>query len=90
MKITLNPAQSFWGLMDPIDLKLTLSLSEITPSVEIDEKKLDTWEVKQIASSVKDRKISISVHIEDLLKSLPEHHKEEKKVVSKKAIKIKT
>ena len=89
MKIALHPNQSFWGLMDPIDLKLTLSLTEFQPDAEIDETKLQTWELNQIATSVKDRRISISVQLEDLLKSLPENTKQEKKAASKKAAKIK-
>lgn len=89
MKVTLNPSQSFWGLMDPIDLSLTLSLTENQPTKEIDEKKLFPWEVTQIEASVKDRKISISLQLEDLLKSLPETTKEEKRVATKKATKIK-
>ncbi len=89
MKIALSPAHSFWGLMDPIDLKLTLSLTESQPVTEIDESKLYAWEIRQIVGSVKDRKISISVQVEDLLKSLPESTKQEKKVAPKKAAKIK-
>lgn len=89
MKITLNPSQCFWGLMDPVDLTLTLSLTENQPTQEIDEKKLYPWELSQIAASVKDRKISISLQLEDLLKSLPETPNQEKKMAAKKATKIK-
>lgn len=90
MKIALSPAQSFWGLMDPIDLKLTLSLSETQPVTEIDETKLYPWEVHQIIGSVKDKKISISVQVEDLLKSLPESTSERLvKKAPKRATKIK-
>lgn len=90
MKIRLSPRESFWGLMDPIDLKLTLSLSETAPLIEIDETKLYDWELNQIVKSVKDRRISISVQVEDLLKSLTEKTKikQEKKAV-KKAQKLK-
>lgn len=89
MKITLNPEHSFWGLMNPIDLKLTLSLNDSAPDAELDETKLSQWEIKQIVGSVKERKISISLQVEDLLKSLPESTKQEKKVVPRKATKIK-
>ena len=89
MKIALNPAQSFWGLMDPIDLKVTLSLTENDPITEINESDLRPWEISQIATSVKDRRISISLHLEDLLKSLTENNKEEKKLTIKKATKRK-
>jgi hypothetical protein len=89
MKITLNPSQSFWGLMDPIDLKVTLALTENDPVTEINESNLRPWEVKQIATSVKDKRISISLHVEDLLKSLPEDNKEQKKLTIKKATKRK-
>jgi hypothetical protein len=90
MKIKLSPTISFWGLMDPIDLKLTLSLSESSPLAEIDESKLYDWELKQIIGSVKDRRISISVKVEDLLKSLEEKTiiKQEKKAI-KKVLKLK-
>lgn len=90
MKITLNPNHSFWGLMDPIDLKLTLALNDSAPDAELDETKLSNWEIKQIAGSVKEKRISISLQLEDLLKSLPETTKQEKKAASKKATKIKT
>lgn len=90
MKIALNPTRSFWGLMDPIDLKVTLSLTESHPVVEIDETKLHSWEVHQIVGSVKDRKISISVQVEDLLKSIPESTKQDKKgSLARRAQKIK-
>ena len=89
MKIALNPNCFFWGLMNPVDMKLTLSLNESDPNVEIDETKLTNWEIKQIAGSVKDEKISISLQLEDLLKSLPETNKEQKKVAPKKVAKIK-
>jgi hypothetical protein len=89
MKIKLSPRESFWGLMDPIDLKLTLSLSEITPFIEIDETKLNEWEINQILKSVKDRRISISVQVEDLIKSLPETNKKVERKSPKRAVKIK-
>jgi hypothetical protein len=89
MKITLNSNHSFWGLMDPVDLKLTLSLNDSTPDAELDETKLSQWEIKQITGSVKDKKISISLHLEDLLKLSTENTKQEKKVANKKAAKIK-
>lgn len=87
MKIRLSPRESFWGLMDPIDLKLTLSLSEVTPQVEVDESKLYEWEINQILKSVQDRRISISLQVEDLLKSLPETEKKISKKVTKKVTK---
>lgn len=87
MKIRLSPKESFWGLMDPIDLKLTLSLTEQKPLTEIDETKLYDWEITQIVKSVQDRRISISLQVEDLLKSLPETEKKVTKKVVKKATK---
>jgi hypothetical protein len=89
MKIALQPTQSFWGLMDPIDLKVVLTLTEIQPTVEIDESKLSAWQIKQIVGSVKDKRISISVQVEDLIKSLPATPIKEKKALVKKATKLK-
>lgn len=90
MKIRLSPKVSFWGLMDPVDLKLTLSLTEPSPLVEIDESKLYDWELKQIVGSVQDGRISISVKVEDLLKSIAENTKiKQEKKASKKATKLK-
>ena len=89
MKIILNEEHCFWGLMHPIDFRLTLSLNDSKPAIEVDETKLSNWEIKQIAGSVKDKKISISLQLEDLLKSLTETSKEIKKVAPKKAPKIK-
>lgn len=87
MKIALNPNQMFWGLIDPIDLKMTLSLTELHPNTEIDESKLHAWEIKQILGSVKDKRISISVQVEDLIKSLPAtQERKEKKITPKKAV----
>jgi hypothetical protein len=87
MKIALHPNQMFWGLMNPVDLKLTLSLTEVHPSTEIDESKLHAWEIKQIIGSVKDKRISISVQVEDLIKSLPAAlERKEKKTVPKRAV----
>ena len=89
MKIALQPAQSFWGLMDPADLKIVLALTEIDPSIEVDETKLAAWQIKQIVGSVKDKRISISVQVEDLIKSLPATPLKEKKASVKKATKLK-
>lgn len=87
MKIRLSPKVSFWGLMDPIDLKLKYNLTEISPVGEVDETKLADWEKDQILKSVQDGRISISVKPEDLLKSLPEKEIKVSKKVAKKVTK---
>lgn len=55
--------------MNPKTLQMSLNLTEVNPVAELDESKLTDWELSQIESSVKKNKISISVQIEDLLKS---------------------
>lgn len=87
MKIKLSPKVSFWGLMDPVDLKLKYSLTELSPVGELDETKLANWERDQIFKSVQDGRISISVKREDLLKSLPEKEIKISKKVAKKVTK---
>lgn len=87
MRITLQPRRQFWGLMNPVSLKPTLTLTEEKPvSAEIDATKLFKWEIEQILASVKAKSITISgVQIEDLLKSLPvKEVKPEKKAPSRK------
>ena len=82
MKIALQPPHLFWGLMNPKDLKCTLSLTDISPiSSEISQESLHPWELKQIIASVKAKRISISVQVEDLVKLIPTA--EEKKVEKK-------
>ena len=81
MKIALQPPHTFWGLMNPKDLKCTVSLTDVSPiSSEINQDKLYPWEINQIVASVKAKRISISVQIEDLVKLLPV---DEKKVEKK-------
>lgn len=58
----------FWGLMHPSTLKPTLILTESKTSVDVDETILEQWELKQIRESVKNKRISISVEMEELLK----------------------
>jgi hypothetical protein len=73
MKIQLNRSQSFWGLMNPKDLKLTLNLTSENPtSAEINLEKLHVWEIKQILGSLKSEKISISVKPQDLIELIPQ------------------
>jgi hypothetical protein len=82
MKIALQPPHLFWGLMNPKDLKVTLSLTDISPiSPEVNQDQLLPWEIKQIVASVKAKRISISVQLEDLVKLVPAA--EEKKVEKK-------
>jgi hypothetical protein len=84
MKIALQPPHLFWGLMNPKDLKLTLSLTDVSPiSPEVNQEQLMPWEIKQILASVKAKRISISVQVEDLVKLIPAA--EQKKAVEKKA-----
>ena len=52
MKIVLDANQMFWGLMNPRTLTLTHSLSENNPAIELDESKLEKWELDQIKASV--------------------------------------
>jgi hypothetical protein len=68
--------------MNPKDLKVTLSLTDISPiSAEVNQEQLLPWEIKQIVASVKAKRISISVQLEDLVKLVPTA--EEKKVEKK-------
>jgi len=80
MKISLLKLHSFWGLMNPTDLKLTASLTEEAPVIEINESKLYPWEIKQILGSIREKKITISVQVEDLVKLIPTEEKEKKVV----------
>lgn len=87
MKISLEKNYSFWGLMNPKDLQLTLSLTAEKPvSPEIDETKLHEWEIKQIIGSLKSKRISISAKVEDLVKLISQ---EKKGTVSKSTKEVK-
>lgn len=69
MKILLDSNQMFWGLMNPKTMQVSLVITEASPSIVIDESTLEDWAIKQIVESVKKNKISISVQLEELLKS---------------------
>jgi hypothetical protein len=69
MKIVLDTNHMFWGLMDPKTMQVTCMLTEASPVVSVDETALPEWAVKQIVESVKKNTISISVQVEELLKS---------------------
>ena len=87
MKIVLDANQMFWGLMNPRTLTLTHSLSETNPAIELDESKLEKWELDQIKASVKAKKITISVQVEELIKSESKDIKENKPSNKKKPTK---
>jgi|688.fasta_scaffold735871_2 hypothetical protein len=87
MKIVLDANQMFWGLMNPRTLTLTHSLSENNPAIELDESKLEKWELDQIKASVKAKKITISVQVEELIKSESKDIKENKPSTKKKPTK---
>ena len=88
MKILLNSNQMFWGLMDPKTLKPSMILTESHNSVEVDEAQLQQWELKQIRDSIKNKRISISVELEDLLKliNIEKEPSKEKKVSTPKKV----
>lgn len=88
MKILLNSNQMFWGLMDPKTLKPSMILTESHNSVEVDEAQLQQWELKQIRDSIKNKRISISVELEDLLKliNIEKEPSKEKKVSAPKKV----
>jgi hypothetical protein len=69
MKIVLDTNQMFWGVMHPKTMRIALMLTEHAPSITVDENELEKWAVDQIIESVKKNKISISVQLEELLKS---------------------
>lgn len=88
MKILLNSNQMFWGLMDPKTLKPSMILTESHNAEEVDETKLQQWELKQIRDSVKNKRISISVEVEDLLKliNVEKEPSKEKKISAPKKV----
>jgi hypothetical protein len=83
MKIALDANHVFWGLMNPDTMKLPVILTEDHSTIEVDESTLEPWAIKQIVESVKKNRISISVQIEELLKS------ETKDIVSEPELSIK-
>lgn len=88
MKILLNSNQMFWGLMNPKTLQPSMILTESQNSRDIDETKLEQWELKQIRDSVKNKRISISVEMEELLKliNVEKEPSKEKKVSTPKKV----
>lgn len=78
----------FWGLMDPKTLKPSMILTESHNSAEVDEAQLQQWELKQIRDSIKNKRISISVELEDLLKliNIEKEPSKEKKVSAPKKV----
>lgn len=78
----------FWGLMDPKTLKLSMVLTESHNSEEVDETKLQQWELKQIRDSIKNKRISISVEVEELLKliNVEKEPSKEKKISTPKKV----
>jgi hypothetical protein len=83
MKIALNVNHVFWGLMNPQTMQLPTILTEDNPDISVEESTLEPWAIKQIVESVKKNRISISVQIEELLKS------ETKDIVSELEVSIK-
>lgn len=69
MKIVLETTQMFWGLADPKTKHITHYLTESHPVLIVEQTELPEWAINQIVESVKKNKISISVQIEELLKS---------------------
>lgn len=78
----------FWGLMNPKTLQPSMILTESQNSRDIDETKLEQWELKQIRDSVKNKRISISVEMEELLKliNVEKEPSKEKKVSTPKKV----